>query len=153
VAGPSFDTLVYDADRVLVEFAGQLISKGPGATGYADGAFLKIEPTDESFVVYKGTDGTITRSKTNQRGTKITILLSQSSASNDFLSTMLNLDETQPNGAGIGTLLVQDLSGTTLFTAQFAWVVRPANQDFDRTATAREWELFAVRDEINVGSN
>lgn len=149
----SFDTSIYDSDRVVVEFAGNLISKGPGASGYADGPFLKIEPTDESFVVYKGTDGTITRSKTNQRGTKITLLLGQSSKSNDFLSAMLALDETQPNGAGIGTFLVQDLGGTTLFTAQFAWVVRPANQDFDKLATVREWELFAVRDEINVGSN
>lgn len=149
----SFDTLVYDADRVLIGFAGQQISKGPGASGYADGEFCTIEPTDESFTVVKGTDGTITRSKTNQRGTKVTLKLMQSSKSNDFLSAMLLLDETQPNGAGIGTFVVQDLGGTTLFTAQYAWVVRPANQTFDKTATTREWELFVVRDQINVGSN
>jgi hypothetical protein len=149
----SFDVKVYESDRVLVNFAGYLISKGPGASGYADGPFLKIEPTDESFVVVKGTDGTITRSKTNQRGTKITLLLGQSSASNDFLSAMLLLDETKPNGAGIGTFVAQDLGGTTLFAAQYAWVVRPAAQDFDQKATSREWELFAVRDEIVVGSN
>jgi structural protein KPP10_ORF10 len=150
----SFDTKIYDADQVAAGFAGVLISKGAGASGYADGEFIRIVQNAESFTAIEGTDGTVTRSKTNRRLCTITIRVMQSnSATNGFLSAMLLLDEGAPNGAGIGTFFVKDLQGTTLFEAQYCWVVKPPDQSFDREAKEREWQLMCVRDNILVGGN
>ena len=150
----SFSTLIYDADQIVIALAGVPISKGAGESGYADGEFLRITQNAESFTAVEGTDGTVTRSKTNRRLTTLLLRTMQSnSAVNGYLSTLLALDENTPNGAGIGTFLAKDLGGTTVFTAQYCWLQKPADQSFDREAKEREWTLIAVRDEIIVGGN
>lgn len=143
----SFETVkTYDADQVGVRFAGVAINKGAGATGYADGEFCRIEQLNPSFQDYEGTDGQVTRSKTNRRLTSVKIRLAQSSDSNAYLSSMLTQDELQPNGASIGTLNVSDLvQGTSVFTALKAWIAGPPVAVYDRGVTEREWEIRCVR--------
>lgn len=129
-------TKVYDADQVSVVLMGVPIS-----SGYADGEFLRIEQEAEDFTHKVGTDGEVTRSKTNNRVAKVTLRLMQSSDGNAALSAINNLDRSAPNGAGIGPFLVRDRQGTSLFTASKCWISKPPNVTMAREATEREWEL------------
>ena len=51
----------YDADQVSV------LINGIELKGYADGEFLRIEQEGADFTDVVGTDGEVTRSKTNDR--------------------------------------------------------------------------------------
>ncbi len=127
---------VYDADEVNISFAGFALDGG-----FADGEFLRIEQETEDFVDVVGTDGEVTRSKTNDRRATITILLMQTSSGNQALAALSNLDRSLPNGAGIAPFLVTDGNGDSLYEASSAWIQKPPDVSMDRTATPREWQL------------
>jgi hypothetical protein len=149
-----FTVSIADADQYRIAFAGILLSRGAGASGYADGEYLKIVRVKESFTVVEGTDGTIARSKTNSRLVTITIRLLQTNAqSNGLLSALLSADEGNPNGAGIGTFVVADLNGTTFFKCLKSWLQKWPDQSFDRTAKEREWMFQGAQSQIVVGGN
>lgn len=136
-----FNLNVADADQYRIMVAGAPISNGAGASGYADGEFLKITWGDDFFKLIIGTDGTGVRSKTNNRSFQAELSLLQGAASNGFLSGLLNLDLAQPNGAGIGSFICEDLQGITNIVASRAWIMKPAEPTLDRTATKRTWTI------------
>lgn len=139
---------VYDANEVTLSIAGLLID-----AGFADGEFCRIEQESDDFVDVVGTDGEVTRSKTNDRRATVTVLLMQSSLGNSLLSALNNIDLAAGNGAGIGPLLIQDNQGTTIYTGDACWVSKPPNVSFDRAATAREWTVRVANLKRVDGSN
>jgi len=139
---------VYDANEVSVSIAGIPID-----SGFDDGEFLRIEQEADDFVDKVGTDGEVTRSKTNDRRATITILLMQSSTGNALLSALSNIDRLAGNGAGVGPFLARDRQGTALFAAAESWISKPPNVSFDREPTAREWTLRCASLERFDGSN
>lgn len=148
-----FDLSVADSDQYRLMIAGAPISNGAGASGYGDGEFLKVSQSNESFIVVEGTDGTVVRSKRNTRLIDIELTLLQTSASNAFLSMLLALDVNQPNGAGIGSFVLEDLQGTTLILCTRAWLQKPADVTLDRGATARKWPLKGLWSVFLVGGS
>lgn len=144
---------IYDADQVTILVGNVAISKGVGASGYAEGEFVKIEQQEEDFKIKVGTDGQTTRSKTNNILTKITLLLMQTSESNAYLSSLRTADRLGTNGAGVVSLLIQDRQGTSLHAAQFCWVNKPPDVSYDKEPTPREWELMCLMDERLDGGN
>lgn len=127
---------VYDSDQVSLVFMGIPID-----SGYAEGSFLTIEQSEQDFEVKVGTDGEVTRSKTNNRHATIKVKLMQTSSGNTALSALNNLDVATPGGAGVGPMLIRDRQGTSLYTAGKCWIAKPPDVDFDRSATSREWTL------------
>ncbi len=125
----------YDPDQVTIAIAGIPIH------GFADGSFCTITQEADAFSDVVGTDGEVTRSRTNDRRATCTVKLMQSSDSNDLLSALYNSDILGQNGAGVGAFLVRDRNGRALFTADACWVMKAPDVDFDRTATAREWTI------------
>lgn len=148
-----FSLAVADADQYRIMVAGAPISNGAGASGYADGEFLKTAQSNDSFIVVEGADGSVVRSKRLTRLTDIEITLLQSSASNAYLSGLLALDVNQPNGAGVGSFVLEDLQGTTFILCTRAWIMKPADVTLDRGATARKWPLKGIWSVYNVGGN
>jgi hypothetical protein len=144
----SNSTKIYDADQVAMVFMGVPIS-----SGLNDGVFLEIEQMAEDFTVKVGTDGEVTRSKTNNAVIKIKLHLMQSSGGNVFLSAINLLDKLGSNGAGVGPMLVSDLQGTTAIAAASCWISKPPDMTFDREATERVWELTAVTSARLDGGN
>lgn len=132
----SNDTKIYDADQVTM-----ILCNIPIDSGYADGEFLRIEQDSDDFSDVVGTDGEVTRSKTNDRRATVTVSLMQSSTGNTVLSALNNLDRNIPGGAGVGTLLVRDKQGTSLYTAAKCWIMKPPDAAFGREATSREWKI------------
>ncbi len=130
-------TKIFDAKEVTLIVCGI-----PLDSGFADGEFLKIEQNSEDFTMVVGTDGEVTRSKTNDRTAKVTVRLMQTSDGNAALSALNVKDLAQNNGAGIGAFLVKDrTSGTIKYTASSCWISKPPSVSFDKVATVREWEI------------
>lgn len=137
----------YDPDQISVTFAGLLIQ------GYADGEFVTVEQQSDNFSDVVGTDGRVSRSKTNDRRATITFSLMQTSDSNDELSQIANDDLNNPGGAGVGALYIRDRGGRSLYSANSAWISRPPDVSLDRAATARQWTLRAAQLERTDGGN
>ena len=139
---------VYDADEVSIIVAGIPIS------GFADGEFVRIEE-EEQFSTVTGSDGEVTRSKTNQTLATLTFILMQTSASNAVLSALHVTDLQASGGAGIVPVLVRDRQGLSQFNSESGWVVKFPDESFDREATSREWMIHAVKNKTSrtVGGN
>jgi hypothetical protein len=141
-----FNLSVQDADQYRIMLASAPVSNGAGASGYADGEFLKVTYGDDFFKLVIGTDGAAVRSKTNNRSIQVELSLLQGSATNGFLSGLVNLDLAQPNGAGIGSFVLEDLQGITNIVCSRMWIMKPAEPTLDRTATKRTWTLQGLFD-------
>jgi hypothetical protein len=139
---------VYDASEVSVIIAGL-----PIESGYDDGEFLRIEQEADDFVDKVGTDGEVTRSKTNDRRATVSVILMQSSDGNNLLSGLNNIDRLAGNGAGVGPLLVKDRQGLALYAAAECWISKPPDVSFDREPTAREWTIRVASLERFDGGN
>jgi hypothetical protein len=132
---PAGDLRNYDSDQYFLSVAGIPIS------GYADGEFVRVERDNPAFDDVVGTDGEVTRSKTNDGRATATVRLMQTSPSNDLLSALHNSDKAAPGGVGVGPFLLQDLQGTTILFGEKCWIMKEPDLSLDRTATEREWEV------------
>ena len=141
------DMRVYDSDQVFCSVAGVPIS------GFADGEWLRIERETAKFDDVVGTDGEVTRSKTNDDRATITVRLMQSSPTNDLLSAIHLSDANTPGGVGVGPFLLIDRQGTTLVNAEKCWISKEPNISLDRTATEREWTIRCAKLISFHGSN
>jgi hypothetical protein len=148
----AFQVLEYDADQIRISIAGVAVAQGAGVSGFADGEFLSIGFKPQ-FTMVKGTDGSATRSKTNDRECEIKIILMQSNSLNAALSALLFADVSTPNGTGIGSFIVEDLQGTTLISVPTAWISAPAEVSYDRGAKARSWPISGLWDVLVLGGN
>ena len=148
-----FSVATADMDQYRLQLAGFNISNGAGASGYADGEWFTAKQLATSFTAVEGTDGSIARSKTNRRLCEFSVNLLQTCASNAFLSGLLAMDEALPNGAGIGSLVLMDLSETTLIRCTRVWLVGPPEVSLDRGAKERKWVLQGPKSVYLVGGN
>lgn len=139
---------VYDPEKVSIIICGIPISGG-----YADGSFIEIEQDSNDFNDVVGTDGEVTRSKSNDRRATIRVRLMQSASANNALSALNALDKKAGNGAGVGPSMIRDKQGTTLFAASKSWIAKPPAVTFDRTATERVWEIRCADLERLDGGN
>jgi Bacteriophage KPP10, Structural protein ORF10 len=107
--------------------------------GFADGTFAKVERNTPTWSLKVGADGETCRSRSHDKSGRLTLTLMGSSPSNDALAAAAQQDEL--DGTGIGPVLIQDLSGTTLCAAANAWVTQPAGVEFGKEVSDREWVI------------
>lgn len=125
----------YNPSRVVVVVGGFPVS------GYADGAFVNITMPADGVTAQVGADGEIARAINTDRRCTVTITLQQTSPSNDFLSTLFNVDILSC-GATMVPILIQDLCGETLFMASQAWIVKMPDLEFAKEVGNRAWQLM-----------
>lgn len=135
---------IYDPDQAVVELAGIRIQ------GFADGEYVTAEMLTDTFQDVVGTDGEVTRSKSNDLRCTVTVKLMHTSSTNPALSALLLLDINAPNGAGVGPFSLVDNStpqsaGTPLIIAEQAWITRPPNLSRDRTAKSLDWVIRCAK--------
>ncbi len=135
----------YDPASVDIIFAGIPFE------GFADGTFVTVARDNPSFTSIVGSDGEGARAKSNDRSGTITCTLMQTSATNDALSDVMAADEL--TGDGVGSLLVKDGSGRTICEAETAWLEKPADAEFGREISNREWVIKTDLLRITVGGN
>jgi hypothetical protein len=98
-----------------------------------------------------GADGQVVRVASADKRGEITVTLMASSLSNDFLSAQAALDDL--TGINTQPLLIKDLLGTTLISAQQAWIKKPADVEFGKEAGTREWVFECGELNILVGGS
>jgi hypothetical protein len=135
----------YDPKQCLAIIGGIPMS------GFADGTFISIERTSDTFSKVSGADGIVSRAKTNDRSGVLTLTLCQTSPSNDVLSGIALTDEL--TNAGIVPVLVKDLSGRSVYVAAFGWVKKPPTGEFGKEIGDREWTLDLADLDMFAGGN
>lgn len=135
----------YDPKAVQLVVGGSIIG------GYADGSMIQFERDEDMFTKHVGTDGNVSRSKTNNRAGKYTITLAQTSPSNDILSGYMLLDELSNNG--VVEVLLTDADGTTAIFSGQAWVMKPPGAEFAKEIGDRVWVLDAGETDVFIGGN
>jgi hypothetical protein len=123
----------YDPGLVVLTVGGTPIN------GYADGTFIQVARSADSFSKVSGADGVVSRARSRDKSGEITITLAQTSPSNDVLSALHTLDET--TGAGVVPVQCKDNSGRSVHFAAFAWVRKPADTEYGKEISDREWVL------------
>jgi hypothetical protein len=135
----------FDPANVTVVFAGIIVE------GYADGSFITAARNNPMFNLKMGSSGEGARAKSNDKSGLVTLTLMQSSASNALLSAQAELDELQNDG--VGSLLIKDLLGTTLVSAETAWLRKPSDVEYSNEITGRQWEIETDALNMFVGGN
>lgn len=133
----------YDPAKIVVNYGGHNIE------GYASGTFLTVSRKEDSFSLETGSDHRSIRTRQNNESGALSIVLLQSSLSNDVLSSFALIDELTGNGAA--PLTVKDLRGTSLYTTPFAWIVKPADGGFGKSNTNRDWKFECIRLKMHTG--
>jgi hypothetical protein len=135
----------YDPKKVSLSVGGVPLS------GYADGSFISVEMSNDAWSKSVGADGQTTRAKSNDKSGTITVTFAQSSASNDYLSSLALLDEKV--NLGVRPAHLADVNGTTILMAPFAWVRKLPSSEFSKEVSNREWALDCADLNMFVGSN
>lgn len=139
-------TKTFNFKKVAVSFKGVLL------TGFMDGeGVVSIVRDADSFTRHTGADGETSRAANADKGGTATIRLKQDSASNDFLSQQLALDEL--TDANTGVFSVIDGSGRTNANAPEAWVKKVADITLGQTIVGREWTFDLAKLDAFVGGN
>lgn len=121
----------YDPKLVILALGEIVIS------GYADGSMIQASRDADSFTKHVGADGEVSRTRNRNRSGSVTVTLKQTSLTNDALSALLAADELL--GTGVRPLTLRDMSGTTLLASDRAWIRKPADAEFARDQSDRQW--------------
>ena len=135
----------YNSGEVSIIFAGIPFE------GFADGTFVTIARNNPSFNDLVGSDGEGARAASNDKSGTVTVTLMQTSLTNDELSAIALLDEL--TGDGVAPLLVKDNSGRTVASAETAWLEKPADAEFGREISNREWVFKTDNLGLFIGGN
>lgn len=135
----------YDPKSVIVNVAGVPMS------GFADGTFVTVERSNDTFSKVSGADGVVSRAKTNDRSGTLTLTLAQTSPSNDTLAALAVVDEL--TNLGVVPFSVTDVSGRTKIVSAFGWVKKPAKAEFGKEISNREWAFDLADLDIGNGGN
>ncbi len=133
----------YDPKEVSVIVNGNIIG------GFGEGSMVRVNRREDAFALTIGVTGEGTRSKSNDRSASIEIELLQSSLSNDVLSGLATADDVSNTGAV--PIEVRDHNGTSIYSAETAWVMKIADSEFGAEATNRVWTLETDSLQVHVG--
>jgi hypothetical protein len=135
----------YDPKKVLV------IIGGVPMGGFADGEFVSVERTTDSFTKVSGADGITSRSKSNDRSGSMVLTLAQTSPSNKVLSGFALADEVA--NTGVVPILIKDAGGDSIFVSGFGWVKKPPAATYAKEIGNRAWNLDLADLDVFIGGN
>lgn len=133
----------YDPAQVNLVIGGQLI------TGFMDGTFIQVSREEDSWLPQVGADGEVARARNANKMGRIVVTLMQTSPSNDVLSAMHNTDVL--TGVPPGAALITDNLGATVLGGDNAFLLKPADVEFDKTISGRQWTIMVPKLEGVVG--
>lgn len=123
----------YNSKEVKIALGSHIV------TGLAEDSFVTIDPNGGGITKKVGCDGEIVRSIDPDDTWIVKISVQQTSETNSFLQQKQRQDQT--GGNGTFPILVKDLKGGLVFSADTAWAAKPASRGYGKEAGNREWEL------------
>lgn len=131
----------YDPTQVIVTIGGSIIS------GFADGSFISVERSSETFSKVVGAYGEVVRVKSADRSGSLTLTLMQTSNANQVLNALANQDEL--SGSGVVSVHIKDLNTNGQIFAGEAWIKTKPKAEFGKDLSNREWVFELARVTIN----
>lgn len=123
----------YNCKEVTTSLGSQIV------TGYADDSFITIDSNGDGVTKKVGCDGEIVRSISPDDTYIVKLALLQTSETNSFLQEKYNEDIS--TGDALFAILIQDLKGGMVFSADACWVAKPPSRGYGKESNNREWEL------------
>jgi hypothetical protein len=138
--------MLYSPSDVLISIGGfHMIS------GVVADTFINITKDVSPFEVQGAMDGSIARLYKHDEGYKVEITLAQSSASNNILSGLYNIDTATRMGKF--PLFITDGRGSSKFFALTAWIDRLPSVAFGSELQPRTWIFQCTDATLTVGGN
>lgn len=119
--------------------------------GYASDTFINIRKDVKPFDAMKSMDGEQSRIYRKDEGYTVELTLAQSSAANNILSAIYNVDVATQMGKF--PLFIKDLKGSTTFFAGTAWIEDIPDTSFGAELTTRTWVIGTSEAGLNIGGN
>ena len=123
----------YNPKEVTMAFGSHIVS------GYAADSFITIDPAGDGVTKKVGCDGEIVRSISPDDTFIIKVSVLQTSDTNSFLQQRFAQDI--KTGEAMFPVLIKDLKGGMVFSADAAWPIKPASRGYGKESNNREWEL------------
>jgi len=123
----------YNPKEVTMALGNHIVS------GYADDSFITIDPNGDGVTKKVGCDGEIVRSISPDDTYIIKLSVLQTSETNSFLQERFAQDV--KTREGMFPVLIKDLKGGMVFSADAAWSIKPASRAFGKESNNREWEI------------
>lgn len=108
-------------------------------TGLADDSFITIEEKGEGVISKTGCDGEVARAVDPCEQYIVKLVLLQTSATGKYLQSKYLRDKS--TGEGTFPLLIKDLNGGTVFSAETAWVQKQPSRVYGKDTNNREWTI------------
>jgi len=115
-----------------------IISLGPHVVhGYSDGTFVNIEAHGDGVSKEVGADGEVVRSINPDETATITLTVQYGSSTTPFAQQQYDMDR-DTHGEGLFPVLIKDLRGGHVFSAEEAWIENTIAREFGYEASDRE---------------
>ncbi|MCL1987418.1 MAG: DUF3277 family protein [Firmicutes bacterium] len=124
----------YSSRHVLIELGNET------ATALADGTFVSIEPHGEGTSKQVGADGAVAVGLDPDWTASVNLTFMQTSPSAEKLQERY-LKEQRTGIIEFFPILIQDLTGTTLFHAEQAWVANMVKREFSKREPSNNIEI------------
>lgn len=121
--------------------------------GYAEDSFINIERDSDTYDHYTGVDNTATRIYKANTSAKVTVMLGQSSATNDILSQLYLNDKATRNSTGLFSLTIKDGSGRSVAFAHEAYIGKVPNSPYGSGMGTRDWVFHCTALDDFIGGN
>ena len=114
-----------------------LIALGPHIpSGFPDGTFINIERHGDGVRKVVGADGSVARSVDPDKTATLTLTVRWDSDTAAWAQNQYDMDNL--TGEGTFSVLVKDLRGGLVFSAEEAWVEQPPGSEFATEMSDRE---------------
>lgn len=134
----------YDPNAITLSFFGYPIS------GFQEGTFVSVERSSETYARVVGV-GDTSRTRSHDKGGRITFTLMQTAPINDWLAALLSGDEAENNV--VGPAIVRDNSGNSTYTSTESWLVTQPTGEFSTDQTGREYMIECADLAMFTGSS
>lgn len=121
--------------------------------GFSDGEFISAEMSADAVSMHNGATGAVTAIVSANESGEVTVTLSQTSPSNDFLSAAAAAQRRKGNGIVKYPLQIKDLGGTTLFLSEEAMIKKEPKTGFGEEHTPREWVFLCAKMKPIIGGS
>jgi hypothetical protein len=118
---------------------------------FADGEFIQVTGMTENFEPVSGADGSENRNNKNITGVDVSIIISQTSSTNDLLSAKHAVDKL--NNSGKGAFLFKDINGASIVSSGQAYIKGYADMSNGNALATRTWMIRCPQAIVFVGGN
>lgn len=126
----------YSSKKVTIALGSHIV------TGYAEDNFVTISETGDGVTSVCGCDGEVVTSVSPDSRHTIKISVLQTSPTHQYLTN--KYQQMKAGGNGTFAILIKDITGGDIFSADTAWVVKKPDWVRGKASNSREWEICAV---------